>query len=184
MEVNAVAHQILNVFGIWAGRNSSPHCIHEINWGGGRNLLNRPNLHLGKLLRSCEIGLWSFSFLPSKSCSNYVVGNSCFFRSCSTRSTAASSQALANNGAVSTLQDYLTISNYSGSGSGLPLLAQRSVARQVTLLNIIGKGRFGEVWRVTFLLVLSVRYSSGYCITIWKPGTKESGFRMVTVLPK
>ena len=35
----------------------------------------------------------------------------------------------------------------SGSGSGLPLLIQRSVARQVKLVNIIGKGRFGEVWR-------------------------------------
>ena len=70
-----------------------------------------------------------------------------FFRSCSTRSTAASSQTAANNGAVSTLQDYLTISNYSGSGSGLPLLAQRSVARQVTLLKVIGKGRYGEVWQ-------------------------------------
>jgi len=35
----------------------------------------------------------------------------------------------------------------SGSGSGLPLLVQRSIARQVQLLEIIGKGRFGEVWR-------------------------------------
>ena len=69
-----------------------------------------------------------------------------FSRSCSTRSTTASSQAANNSGAVSTLQDYLTISNYSGSGSGLPLLAQRSVARQVTLEKVIGKGRYGEVW--------------------------------------
>jgi len=36
---------------------------------------------------------------------------------------------------------------YSGSGSGLPLLIQRSVARQITLIDSIGKGRFGEVWR-------------------------------------
>lgn len=35
----------------------------------------------------------------------------------------------------------------SGSGSGLPLLVQRSIARQIQLLDIIGKGRFGEVWR-------------------------------------
>ena len=70
------------------------------------------------------------------------------------------------------------VSNYSGSGSGLPLLIQRSVARQISLINVIGKirliiitsdyeillfcknmiklisksdvlgkGRFGEVWR-------------------------------------
>ncbi|XP_050696457.1 TGF-beta receptor type-1-like isoform X5 [Eriocheir sinensis] len=35
----------------------------------------------------------------------------------------------------------------SGSGSGLPLLVQRSIARQIQLIDIIGKGRFGEVWR-------------------------------------
>lgn len=31
--------------------------------------------------------------------------------------------------------------------SGLPLLVQRSIARQIQLIDIIGKGRFGEVWR-------------------------------------
>ncbi|KAK9499858.1 hypothetical protein O3M35_002813 [Rhynocoris fuscipes] len=35
----------------------------------------------------------------------------------------------------------------SGSGSGLPLLVQRSIARQIQLVDTIGKGRFGEVWR-------------------------------------
>eukprot|EP00095_Tigriopus_kingsejongensis_P006114 snap_masked-scaffold98_size375582-processed-gene-0.0 protein:Tk06114 transcript:snap_masked-scaffold98_size375582-processed-gene-0.0-mRNA-1 annotation:"activin receptor type i" len=35
----------------------------------------------------------------------------------------------------------------TGSGSGLPLMVQRSVARQVHLRHIIGRGRFGEVWR-------------------------------------
>ncbi|RXG73693.1 TGF-beta receptor type-1 [Armadillidium vulgare] len=35
----------------------------------------------------------------------------------------------------------------SGSGSGLPLLVQRSIARQIQLIDVIGKGRFGEVWR-------------------------------------
>ncbi|KAL1517018.1 hypothetical protein ABEB36_000839 [Hypothenemus hampei] len=35
----------------------------------------------------------------------------------------------------------------SGSGSGLPLLVQRSIARQIQLIDIIGQGRFGEVWR-------------------------------------
>ncbi|XP_014680046.1 PREDICTED: TGF-beta receptor type-1-like, partial [Priapulus caudatus] len=35
----------------------------------------------------------------------------------------------------------------SGSGSGLPLLVQRTIARQVTLVENIGKGRFGEVWK-------------------------------------
>lgn len=35
----------------------------------------------------------------------------------------------------------------SGSGSGLPLLVQRTLSKQVTLLNCIGKGRYGGVWR-------------------------------------
>lgn len=35
----------------------------------------------------------------------------------------------------------------SGSGSGLPLLVQRTIARQIRLCEIIGKGRYGEVWR-------------------------------------
>jgi len=39
----------------------------------------------------------------------------------------------------------------SGSGSGLPLLMQRSIAQQINLKQIIGQGRFGEVhlgqWR-------------------------------------
>ncbi|XP_076459416.1 TGF-beta receptor type-1-like [Babylonia areolata] len=34
----------------------------------------------------------------------------------------------------------------SGSGSGLPLLVQRTIARQIRLGEIIGKGRYGEVW--------------------------------------
>jgi TGF-beta receptor type-1 len=36
--------------------------------------------------------------------------------------------------------------NFSGSGSGLPLLSQRTVARQINLKESIGKGRYGEVW--------------------------------------
>nr|UYR58225.1 baboon 2 [Henosepilachna vigintioctopunctata] len=35
----------------------------------------------------------------------------------------------------------------SGSGSGLPLLVQRSIARQIQLVVSIGQGRFGEVWK-------------------------------------
>lgn len=35
----------------------------------------------------------------------------------------------------------------SGSGSGLPLLIQRSISGQITLQSLIGKGRFGEVWK-------------------------------------
>lgn len=35
----------------------------------------------------------------------------------------------------------------SGSGYGLPLLMQRTLARQISLVELIGKGKYGEVWR-------------------------------------
>ncbi|XP_023329711.1 TGF-beta receptor type-1 [Eurytemora carolleeae] len=38
-------------------------------------------------------------------------------------------------------------STCSGSGAGLPILVQRSIARQVSLLECVGKGRYGEVWK-------------------------------------
>ncbi|KAM4796797.1 activin receptor type-1-like [Rhinophrynus dorsalis] len=44
------------------------------------------------------------------------------------------------------LDDYCT----TGSGSGLPFLVQRTVARQITLVECVGKGRYGEVWRGTW----------------------------------
>ncbi|XP_072948029.1 activin receptor type-1 [Epargyreus clarus] len=47
----------------------------------------------------------------------------------------------------STLREYLESSCTSGSGSGLPLMVQRTLAKQVTLLDRVGKGRYGEVWR-------------------------------------
>ena len=47
----------------------------------------------------------------------------------------------------STLQEYFNHSMTSGSGSGLPLLIQRTMAKQISLVECIGKGRYGEVWR-------------------------------------
>lgn len=35
----------------------------------------------------------------------------------------------------------------SGSGSGLPLLVQRTIARQIVIQDCIGKGRYGEVYK-------------------------------------
>lgn len=34
----------------------------------------------------------------------------------------------------------------SGSGSGLPLLVQRTIAKQIQMERSVGKGRYGEVW--------------------------------------
>jgi len=47
----------------------------------------------------------------------------------------------------STLREVFEHSVTSGSGSGMPLLIQRTVAKQITLGECIGKGRYGEVWR-------------------------------------
>ncbi|XP_058805326.1 bone morphogenetic protein receptor type-1B [Phymastichus coffea] len=43
-----------------------------------------------------------------------------------------------------TLKDLIDQS--SGSGSGLPLLVQRTIAKQLQLSQCVGKGRYGEVW--------------------------------------
>ncbi|XP_066158125.1 activin receptor type-1 isoform X2 [Euwallacea fornicatus] len=47
----------------------------------------------------------------------------------------------------STLREYLEHTMTSGSGSGFPLLVQRTMAKQIALMECIGKGRYGEVWR-------------------------------------
>nr|NP_001093904.1 TGFbeta-recepter I homologue precursor [Ciona intestinalis]BAC57519.1 TGFbeta-recepter I homologue [Ciona intestinalis]BAE06727.1 transforming growth factor beta receptor [Ciona intestinalis] len=47
------------------------------------------------------------------------------------------------------MQDLLDDKDFSttGSGSGLPLLVHRTIARQIQLQEVIGKGRYGEVFR-------------------------------------
>ncbi|XP_029972366.1 activin receptor type-1 [Salarias fasciatus] len=54
---------------------------------------------------------------------------------------------ITSNVGDSTLADLLDHSCTSGSGSGLPFLVQRTVARQISLIECVGKGRYGEVWR-------------------------------------
>jgi TGF-beta receptor type-1 len=46
-------------------------------------------------------------------------------------------------------RDYLGTICYtgSGSGSGNPICVQRTVARDIKLIECIGKGRYGEVWK-------------------------------------
>ncbi|XP_062858936.1 bone morphogenetic protein receptor, type IAb [Trichomycterus rosablanca] len=43
------------------------------------------------------------------------------------------------------LKDLISPSS-TGSGSGLPLLVQRTIAKQIQMVRQIGKGRYGEVW--------------------------------------
>jgi len=47
-------------------------------------------------------------------------------------------------GVQGTIHDLIEQS--SGSGAGLPLLVQRTIAKQVSMSSKIGQGRYGEVW--------------------------------------
>ncbi|XP_067011248.1 bone morphogenetic protein receptor type-1B isoform X2 [Anabrus simplex] len=62
-------------------------------------------------------------------------------RLCLMQNTHNCDPYLANSG---TLQELIDQS--SGSGSGLPLLVQRTIAKQIQMVQSIGKGRYGEVW--------------------------------------
>ncbi|XP_050297892.1 bone morphogenetic protein receptor type-1B isoform X3 [Anthonomus grandis grandis] len=39
------------------------------------------------------------------------------------------------------------IEQSSGSGSGLPILVQRTISKQIQMVKQVGKGRYGEVWQ-------------------------------------
>jgi hypothetical protein len=58
---------------------------------------------------------------------------------------------------------FLSSLDSSGSGSGMPLLVQRTIGRQITLKQRIGKGRYGEVyladWKGTYVAVKSINSS-------------------------
>ena len=56
----------------------------------------------------------------------------------------AAKQADPSFGARGTIQELLE--QTSGSGAGLPLLVQRTIAKQVQMTAKIGAGRYGEVW--------------------------------------
>ncbi|GFQ98237.1 hypothetical protein TNCT_557551 [Trichonephila clavata] len=49
--------------------------------------------------------------------------------------------------AVKDLIDRSNDTSGSGSGSGITLLVQRTIGKQIEMLESIGRGRFGEVWK-------------------------------------
>ncbi|XP_071829493.1 bone morphogenetic protein receptor type-1B-like [Apostichopus japonicus] len=69
-----------------------------------------------------------------------------------------------------TLTDILTKSETSGSGSGLPLLVQRTIAKQVQLIRCVGKGRFGEVWKARWR-------GENVAVKIYQNAEEDSWFR-------
>eukprot|EP00062_Callorhinchus_milii_P023512 gi/632982430/ref/XP_007908132.1/ PREDICTED: activin receptor type-1-like [Callorhinchus milii] len=69
-----------------------------------------------------------------------------------------------------TLADLFDHSCTSGSGSGLPFLVQRTVGRQVSLMECVGKGRYGEVWRGTW-------HGENVAVKIFSSRDEQSWFR-------
>ncbi|XP_063149707.1 serine/threonine-protein kinase receptor R3 [Candoia aspera] len=70
----------------------------------------------------------------------------------------------------STLEVLLNDDCTTGSGSGLPFLVQRTVARQITLVECVGKGRYGEVWRGTW-------HGENVAVKIFSSRDEQSWFR-------
>uniref|UniRef100_A0A8D0HGD6 receptor protein serine/threonine kinase n=1 Tax=Sphenodon punctatus TaxID=8508 RepID=A0A8D0HGD6_SPHPU len=70
----------------------------------------------------------------------------------------------------STLEDLLNDDCTTGSGSGLPFLVQRTVARQITLVECVGKGRYGEVWR-------GMWHGENVAVKIFSSRDEQSWFR-------
>ncbi|CAM5168701.1 unnamed protein product [Eretmochelys imbricata] len=70
----------------------------------------------------------------------------------------------------STLEGLLSEDCTTGSGSGLPFLVQRTVARQITLVECVGKGRYGEVWR-------GVWHGENVAVKIFSSRDEQSWFR-------
>ncbi|KFQ48535.1 Serine/threonine-protein kinase receptor R3, partial [Nestor notabilis] len=66
--------------------------------------------------------------------------------------------------------DLLSDDCTTGSGSGLPFLVQRTVARQITLVECVGKGRYGEVWR-------GVWHGESVAVKIFSSRDEQSWFR-------
>nr|XP_060620033.1 serine/threonine-protein kinase receptor R3 [Anolis sagrei ordinatus]XP_060620034.1 serine/threonine-protein kinase receptor R3 [Anolis sagrei ordinatus]XP_060620036.1 serine/threonine-protein kinase receptor R3 [Anolis sagrei ordinatus] len=70
----------------------------------------------------------------------------------------------------STLEDLMEDDCTTGSGSGLPFLVQRTVARQITLSECVGKGRYGEVWR-------GIWHGENVAVKIFSSRDEQSWFR-------
>ncbi|XP_022241418.1 TGF-beta receptor type-1-like isoform X1 [Limulus polyphemus] len=72
-----------------------------------------------------------------------------------------------------TIKDLIEMTT-SGSGSGVPLLVQRSIARQIQLMDVVGKGQYGEVWRGRWR-------SEPVAVKIFSSRDEKSWFREVEI---
>lgn len=109
-------------------------------------VLNRPSWHWAYTVLTCGIGLAAAFILA-------FIGYIIYTRKLKNEgvrpilpedSLCGPNDPILNGKSIKDIIELTT----SGSGSaGLPLLQQRSIARQIQLVEVIGKGRFGEVWR-------------------------------------
>uniref|UniRef100_A0A3Q2Q543 receptor protein serine/threonine kinase n=1 Tax=Fundulus heteroclitus TaxID=8078 RepID=A0A3Q2Q543_FUNHE len=77
---------------------------------------------------------------------------------------------IALNYSASNLNDIFDEFCTSGSGTGLPYLVQRTMARQISLVECVGKGRYGEVWRGTWM-------GESVAVKIFSSRDEQSWFR-------
>nr|QXY82386.1 TGF-beta receptor type I HduTGFbRIa [Halisarca dujardinii]QZX63226.1 TGF-beta receptor type-1 isoform 2 [Halisarca dujardinii] len=95
-----------------------------------------------------------------------IVGVHISVRVGSKRAHSGSSSALSEDSQSPGLFDY------SGSGAGLPLLAQRSIALDIKLFRQIGRGRYGEVWHGNYKSEdVAVKIFEGHEETSWEKET-------------
>jgi len=62
----------------------------------------------------------------------------------------------------------------SGSGSGLPVMVKQSISRQIHLEELIGKGRYGQVWKAWF-------YGNSVAVKIFLSREERSWSREVEI---
>ena len=86
---------------------------------------------------------------------------------------------------VGTLSDL--IEQTSGSGSRLPNLVQRTIARQIQMVREVGRGRYGQVWLGQWRgedIAVKVKTILSFKLTLWYVDVKERHFRVFSSLPK
>ncbi|XP_052812950.1 TGF-beta receptor type-1-like [Mya arenaria] len=140
---------------IIAGTETKVNCCYEdnCNMGVRPEVDTRPTPKVDLDNGKTELGIWELVAITAGPvillCLIFVFAFVMYHRHKSRRNSMYPranpiDTPLLPDGPQGSLNDMLT--DYSGSGSGLPLLVQRTIARQIQLVEILGKGRYGEVW--------------------------------------
>jgi len=122
-----------------------------------------PSTHVYNEVESCETGS---SGLPPSTIRDYLSSSS----GRATSGVYSGGPSATSGGSISAGSH----SESSGSGSGLPLLVQRTVARQISLGKVIGQGRFGKVWKGSWM-------GNSVAVKIFSSVDERSWFREVEI---